>query len=93
MNHIKDQDPSENQDLVSKIVEHAVEQVNFTIRCLSKRNTVHMLMQCEDTMTDLIPIVKLIASNDSQYRRTHDLMLQALNAVQTGEEPQPIEFN
>ena len=89
---IKDQDLSKNRELLRNIVSHAVEQANFTIRCLNKRSTVHMLMQCEDTITDLLPIVKLIAEADWDYVGVCDQMKNALDAAQVGGEPQLIEL-
>ncbi|WP_409423293.1 MULTISPECIES: hypothetical protein [unclassified Pseudoalteromonas] len=91
MTTIKDQDLSKKQ-LILNIVEHAIEQANFTIRLLNKRSTVHMLIQCEDTLTDLLPIVKLIADDDVNFERAYSLMSIALNAVQTGDEPMEIEL-
>ena len=91
MNPIKDQDPSKKQ-LILNIVEHAIEQVNFTIRLLNKRSTIGMLMQCEDTLTDLLPIVKMIADDDVNFERVYSLMSIALNAVQTGAEPMEVEL-
>ena len=86
MNTIKDQDLSKKQ-LILNIVLHAIEQANFTIRLLNKRSTVHLLMQCEDTLTDLLPIVKMIADDDVNFERAYSLMSIALNAVQIGGEP------
>ena len=91
MNPIKDQDPSKKQ-LILNIVLHAIEQANFTIRLLNKRSTVHMLIQCEDTLTDLLPIVKMIADDDVNFERAYSLMSIALNAVQTGAEPMEVEL-
>ena len=91
MNPIKDQDPSKKQ-LILNIVEHAIEQVNFTIRLLNKRSTIGMLMQCEDTLTDLLPIVKMIADDDVNFEWVYSLMSIALNAVQTGAEPMEVEL-
>lgn len=91
MTTIKDQDLSKKQ-LILNIVLHAIEQANFTIRLLNKRSTVHMLIQCEDTLTDLLPIVKLIADDDVNFERAYSLMSIALNAVQTGGEPIEIEL-
>ncbi|MFK3862597.1 hypothetical protein [Pseudoalteromonas rhizosphaerae] len=91
MTTIKDQDLSKKQ-LILNIVLHAIEQANFTIRLLNKRSTVHMLMQCEDTLTDLLPIVKMIADDDVNFERAYSLMSIALNAVQTGGEPTEIEL-
>lgn len=91
MTTIKDQDLSKKQ-LILNIVEHAIEQANFTIRLLNKRSTVHMLIQCEDTLTDLLPIVKLIADDDVNFERAYSSMSIALNAVQTGGEPMEIEL-
>jgi hypothetical protein len=92
MNTIKDQDHSKNQQLLKSIVEHAIDQANFTIRLLNKRSTVHMLMQCEDTLTDLLPIVKLIADDDVNFEQVYSQMSIALNAVQIGGEPMEIEL-
>lgn len=91
MNSIKDQDHSKKQ-LILNIVLHAIEQANFTIRLLNKRSTIGMLMQCEDTLTDLLPIVKLIADDDVNFERAYSLMSIALHAVQTGGEPMEIEL-
>ncbi len=91
MSPIKDQDHSKNQ-LILNIVLHAIEQANFTIRLLNKRSTVHMLMQCEDTLTDLLPIVKLIADDDVNFEQVYSQMSIALNAVQIGGEPMEIEL-
>jgi len=92
MNPIKDQDISKNQQLLKSIVEHAIDQANFTIRNLNKRSTIGMLMQCEDTLTDLLPIVKLIADDDVNFEQVYSQMSIALNAVQIGGEPMEIEL-
>jgi len=91
MSPIKDQDLSKKQ-LILNIVEHAIEQANFTIRLFNKRSTVHMLIQCEDTLTDLLPIVKLIADDDVNFEQVYSQMSIALNAVQIGGEPMEIEL-
>ena len=90
MNTIKYQDHSKNQQLIRNIVVHAVDQANFTIRLLNKRSTVHMLMQCEDTLTDLMPIVKMIADDDVNFAHVYGQMSIALNAVQIGGDPEQI---
>ena len=92
MNTIKDQDLSKNQQLLKSIVNHAIDQANFTIRNLNKRPTVAMLMQCEDTLTDLLPIVKLIADDDVNFEQVYSQMSIALNAAQIGGEPMEIEL-
>lgn len=88
---IKDQDLSKNQRLISNIVHHAVEQANFTIRLLNQRSTVHMLMQCEDTITDLLPIIELVSEDHAEFAPVYDQMKQALVAAQMGGDPQEIE--
>ncbi|WP_440056110.1 hypothetical protein ACSLBF_08155 [Pseudoalteromonas sp. T1lg65] len=88
---IKDQDLSKAQRLISNIVNHAVEQANFTIRLLNQRSTIHMLMQCEDTLTDLIPIIEMISEEHAEYSLIYDQMKTALNAAQMGGEPLSIE--
>lgn len=67
MNTIKDQDLSKNQQLLRNIVLHAVDQANFTIRNLAKRPTVVMLMECENCLTDFMPVIKLIADEHIEY--------------------------
>ncbi|RZG05525.1 hypothetical protein EXT48_08300 [Pseudoalteromonas sp. CO348] len=88
---IKDQDLSKTQRLISNIVHHAVEQANFTIRLLNQRSTVHMLMQCEDTLTDLLPIIEMVSEEHAEFSPIYDQMKTALNAAQMGGEPLPIE--
>ena len=51
-----------------------------------------MLMQCEDTLTDLLPIVKLIADDDVNFEQVYSQISIALNAVQIGGEPMEIEL-
>lgn len=92
MTTIKDQDLSKNQLLVKKIVEHAVDQANFTIKNLSKRPTVAMLMECENCLTDFMPVVKLIADDHIEYAPIYDQMCAAIDAVQMGEDLVEIEF-
>ncbi|MDI3246848.1 hypothetical protein [Pseudoalteromonas agarivorans] len=92
MNTIKDQDLSKNQLLVKNIVEHAIDQANFTIKNLSKRPTVAMLMECENCLTDLLPIVKMIAGEHSEYRHAHDRLSETLDAVQRGADFDLIEL-
>jgi len=92
MNTIKDQDLSKNQLLVKNIVEHAVDQANFTIKSLSKRPTVAMLMECENCLTDFMPVVKFIADDHIEYAPIYDQMCAAIDAVQMGEDLVEIEF-
>lgn len=92
MNTIKDQDLSKNQQLVKNIVEHAIDQANFTIRNLNKRSTVAMLMECENCLTDLMPVVQLIAVVHIEYAPVYDQMQTALDAAQIHREPTLIEL-
>lgn len=92
MNTIKDQDLSKNQQLLRNIVLHAVDQANFTIRNLAKRPTVVMLMECENCLTDLMPVVQLIAVDHIEYAPIYDQMATALDAAQVHGEPALIEF-
>lgn len=92
MNTIKDQDLSKNQQLLRNIVLHAVDQANFTIRNLSKRSTVAMLMECENCLTDLMPIIKLIAAAHIEYAPVYDRMSETLDAVQCGVDFDVIEI-
>ncbi|MBH0073864.1 hypothetical protein I6E78_18115 [Pseudoalteromonas sp. NZS127] len=92
MNAIKDQAASKNKQLLLNIVLHAIEQVNFAIRNLNKRSTIGMLMQCEDTLTDLLPIVKMIADDDVNFESVYSQMSIALSAAQIGGEPMEIEL-
>lgn len=92
MNTIKDQDHSKNQLLVKNIVEHAVDQANFTIKNLGKRSTVAMLMECENCLTDFMPVVKFIADDHIEYAPIYDQMCAAIDAVQMGEDLVEIEF-
>lgn len=88
---IKDQDLSKTQRLISNIVHHVIEQANFTIRLFNQRSTVHMLIQCEDTLTDLLPIIEMIAEEHAEFTTIYDQMNLALNATQMGGEPLQIE--
>ncbi|PKH91405.1 hypothetical protein CXF76_11580 [Pseudoalteromonas sp. 78C3] len=92
MNTIKDQVMPKNKLLVKNIVEHAVEQANFTIKNLGKRSTVAMLMECENCLTDFMPVVKLIADDYIEYVPIHDQMCAAIDAVQVGKDLVEIEF-
>lgn len=84
MNTIKDQDLTKNQQLLRNIVLHAVDQANFTIKNLAKRPTVAMLMECENCLTDLMPVVQLIAVDHIEYAPIYDRMSETLDAVQRG---------
>lgn len=92
MNTIKDQDLSKNQQLLKSIVNHAIDQGNFTIRNLNKRPTVAMLMECENCLTDLMPVVQLIAVDHIEYAPVYDQMQAALDAAQIHGEPALIEL-
>ena len=92
MNRIKDQDLSKNQQLLKSIVNHAIDQANFTIRNLNKRPTVAMLMECENCLTDLMPVVQLIAVDHIEYAPVYDQMKTALDAAQIHGEPALIEL-
>ncbi|WP_024607118.1 hypothetical protein [Pseudoalteromonas sp. TAB23] len=92
MNTIKDQDLSKNQQLLKSIVNHAIDQANFTIRNLNKRPTVAMLMECENCLTDLMPVVQLIAVDHIEYAPVYDQMQTALDAAQIHGEPALIEL-
>ena len=92
MTTIKDQDHSKNQLLVKNIIEHAVDQANFTIRNLAKRPTVGMLMECENCLTDLIPIVRMIVDVHDVYAPVYDRMSETLDAVQRGADFDLIEL-
>ena len=93
MTTIKDQDLSKNQQLLRNIVLHAVDQANFTIRNLNKRSTVAMLMECENCLTDFMPVVQMIAVDHIEYAPVYDQMATALDAAQVHGEPALIEFN
>ncbi|MCO7206581.1 hypothetical protein [Pseudoalteromonas sp. CnMc7-37] len=92
MTSIKDQDLSKNQRLVRNIVLHAVDQVNFTLKNLGKRPTFAMLIECENCLTDLMPVIKLIADDYIEYAPVYDQMTNALEAVQIHEDVCLIEF-
>ncbi|MEL0655776.1 hypothetical protein V6257_12085 [Pseudoalteromonas issachenkonii] len=92
MTTIKDQDLSKNQQLLKSIVEHAIDQANFTIRNLNKRPTVAMLMECENCLTDLMPVVQLIAVDHIEYAPVYGQMQTALDAAQIHGEPKIIEI-
>jgi len=93
MTTIKDQDLSKNQQLLRNIVLHAVDQANFTIKNLAKRPTVAMLMECENCLTDFMPVIKLIAEEHIEYAPVYDQMATALDAAQIHGEPVLIELN
>lgn len=93
MTTIKDQDHSKNQLLVRNIVLHAIDQVNFTLKNLGKRPTFAMLMECENCLTDFMPVVKLIADDYIEYAPVYDQMTSVLEAVQIHEDAALIEFN
>jgi hypothetical protein len=93
MTTIKDQDLSKNQQLLRNIVLHAVDQANFTIKNLAKRPTVAMLMECENCLTDFMPVIKLIADEHIEYAPVYDQMATALDAAQIHGEPVLIEIN
>jgi len=84
MNPIKDQVMPKNQLLVKNIVEHAIDQANFTIKNLSKRPTIAMLMECENCLTDFMPVVKLVAEDYIEYAPIYDRLSETLDAVQRG---------
>ncbi|WP_024608335.1 hypothetical protein [Pseudoalteromonas sp. TAB23] len=92
MTTIKDQDLFKKQNLVRNIIEHAIDQANFTIRNLNKRPTVAMLMECENCLTDLMPVVQLIAVDHIEYAPVYDQMQSALDAAQIHGEPKIIEI-
>ena len=92
MTSIKDQDLSKNQCLVRNIVLHAVDQVNFTLKNLGKRPTFAMLIECENCLTDLIPVIKLIVDDYIEYVPVYYQMTSALEAVQIHEDVSLIEF-
>jgi hypothetical protein len=92
MTTIKDQDLFKKQNLVRNIIEHAIDQANFTIRNLNKRPTVAMLMECENCLTDFLPIVRMIVDVHDVYAPVYDQMRSALDAAQIHEEPALIEL-
>ncbi|MBQ4799887.1 hypothetical protein J8L73_12220 [Pseudoalteromonas sp. MMG006] len=92
MTTIKDQDLFKKQNLVRNIIEHAIDQANFTIRNLNKRPTVAMLMECENCLTDFLPIVRMIVDVHDVYAPVYDQMQSALDAAQIHEEPKIIEI-
>lgn len=90
---IKDQDLSKNRELLRNIVSHAVEQANFTIKNLAKRQTVSMLMECENCMSDLLPVVTMIAMEHEEFAEIQNQMTTVLEAIQQGNEFAEIEFS
>jgi hypothetical protein len=92
MTTIKDQDLYKNQQLLRNIVLHAVDQANFTIRNLNKRSTIALLMECENCLTDFMPVIKFIADEHIEYAPIYDQMAMALDAAQVHGEPELIEF-
>ena len=92
MTSIKDQDLSKNKQLVKNIVVHVLDQANFTIKNLAKRPTVTMLMECENCLTDLMPVVKLIANDHIEYAPFYDRLSETLDAVQRGADFDLIEI-
>ncbi|MBD1582781.1 hypothetical protein [Pseudoalteromonas sp. S16_S37] len=93
MTHIKDQDLCKKRDLNTEIVVHIIEQANFTIRNLSKRATVAMLIECENCLSDFLPILKLIAKQQSVFTHVLHQMNCALEAVQLGVPAIEINFS
>ena len=93
MTTIKDQDLSKNQQLLRNIVLHAVDQANFTIRNLNKRSTIALLMECENCLTDFMPVIKLIADEHIEYAPVYDQMATALDAAQIHGEPELIDLD
>jgi len=92
MTTIKDQDLFKKQNLVRNIIEHAIDQANFTIRNLNKRPTVAMLMECENCLTDFLPILRMIVDMHDVYAPVYDQMQTALDAAQIHGEPKIIEI-
>ncbi|MEL0639079.1 hypothetical protein V6260_00470 [Pseudoalteromonas aliena] len=92
MTTIKDQDLFKKQNLVRNIIEHAIDQANFTIRNLNKRPTVAMLMECENCLTDFLPILRMIVDIHDVYAPVYDQMQIALDAAQIHGEPKIIEI-
>ena len=92
MTTIKDQDLFKKKNLVRNIIEHAIDQANFTIHNLNKRPTVAMLMECENCLTDFLPIVRMIVDVHDVYAPVYDQIQTALDAAQIHGEPALIEL-
>ncbi|MBQ4836797.1 hypothetical protein [Pseudoalteromonas luteoviolacea] len=63
MNTIKDQIASENQSITQSMVNLIVEQANEAINLVWKRDTSSTRIACEDVLTDLQPMAKLICEH------------------------------
>ncbi|KZY46733.1 hypothetical protein A3733_36520 [Pseudoalteromonas shioyasakiensis] len=92
MTSIKDRDLSKNQRLIDNIVLHAIDQVNFTVRNLGKRPTFAMLIECENCLTDFMPVIKLIVDDYPEYAHVYEKMASVLEAVQVHDDLSLIEF-
>ena len=49
-----------------------------------------MLMQCEDTITDLLPIIEMVSEDHAEFAPVYDQMKQALVAAQMGGIPKKL---
>ncbi|MCF6442334.1 hypothetical protein L1077_23180 [Pseudoalteromonas luteoviolacea] len=60
MNTIKDQDLPESRKLALNMAELLCIQANEAINLIQKRDTSSARISCEDVLTDLLPMAKLV---------------------------------
>ena len=87
---IKDQDLFKKHDLAAKIVTQAIEAANEAINLFNKRSSRAMLIHCEETLLELLPIIKIVAEDNARYQGKLIRFKQVLDAVQLGYDIQPI---
>ena len=81
---IKDQDLPKKHDLATKILIQAIESANESISIFKKRSTIAMLISCEETLLELIPMVEIVANENPRYRGKLIRFKKTLEAVQLG---------
>jgi hypothetical protein len=71
-------------DLEDSIVEHILATVNHAIFMFNKRSTMHFFVYCEEQLTTLLPLARILTKETS--KQVADQIENTIDLMQRGED-------
>jgi hypothetical protein len=71
-------------DLEDNIVEHILDTVNHAIFMFNKRSTMHFFVYCEEQLTTLLPLARILTKETS--KQVADQIESTIDLMQRGED-------
>jgi hypothetical protein len=71
-------------DIEDSIVSHVLDTVNHAIFMFNKRSTMHFFVYCEEQLTTLLPLARILTKETS--RQVADQIENTIDLMQRGED-------